>query len=91
MGKTIILINVLVVCVMRHVNLTITIPEELRERMKRIRINWSEVARRAFEEEVKRFERLEAVKIMDGLRTKVVGWSGVDEVRRWRDSRSTPR
>lgn len=71
--------------------MTIMIPEELRKRMKRIRINWSEVVRRAFEEEVKRFERLEAVKIMDGLRTKVVGWSGVDEVRGWRDSRSTPQ
>lgn len=69
-------------------NVTVTIPTDLRERMKKVRgINWSAVARRAFEEELKRIERVEAAKRIDELRTRVEGWSAAEEVRRWRDTR----
>ncbi len=73
---------------MKYVNVTVTIPTDLRERMKKVRgINWSAVARRAFEEELKRIERVEAAKRIDELRTRVEGWSAAEEVRRWRDTR----
>ncbi len=70
--------------------MTVTVPKELKEKMKRIKgVNWSEVARRAFEEEIKKLERVEAAKRIDELRTRAEGWSGVEEVRRWRDTRWT--
>ncbi len=73
---------------MRYVNITISVPEELREKMRRVKgINWSAVARRAFEEELRRIERYEAAKRIDELRTKVEGWSAAEEVRKWRDTR----
>ena len=73
---------------MKYVNVTVTIPTDLRERMKKVRgINWSAVARKAFEEELKRIERMEAAKRIDELRTRVKGWSAAEEVRRWRDTR----
>ncbi len=73
---------------MRHVNMTITIPEDLRRKIREIKnVNWSEVARRAFEEEIKKLERLSAVEEIDRLRSRSEGWSGADEVRKWRDLR----
>jgi len=67
--------------------MTITIPDDLR-RMRRVKnVSWSEVARRAFEEELRRLEREEAAREMDRLRGESRGWSGVEEIRRWRDSR----
>ena len=73
---------------MGYVNITISVPEELREKMRRVKgINWSAVARRAFEEELRRIERYEAAKRIDELRTKVEGWSATEEVRKWRDTR----
>ena len=73
---------------MKYVNMTVTVPRELREKMRKIKgVNWSEVARKAFEEEVKRVERMEAAKRTDALRTRVEGWSGEEEVRKWRDTR----
>ncbi len=73
---------------MKYVNMTVTVPRELREKMRKIKgVNWSEVARKAFEEEVKRLERMEAAKRIDALRTRVKGWSGEEEVRKWRDTR----
>jgi len=72
---------------MGHVNMTITIPEDLRRRIKKVKnVNWSEVARRAFEEELKKIERQIAAEEIDRLRTESRGWSGVEEIRRWRDS-----
>jgi len=73
---------------MKHVSMTITIPEGLRERIKNTKdINWSEVARKTFEEEIKKMERREAAKEMDILREESkIKWDGVEEVRRWRQS-----
>jgi len=73
---------------MKYVNVTITVPERLRRRMKELKnVNWSEVARRAFEEEIRRIERVKAAEEIDRLREgSKVKWSGVEEIRRWRDS-----
>lgn len=68
--------------------MTITIPEELRARIKNTKdINWSEVARKTFEAEIKNMERRKAAKEMDILREESkIKWDGVEEVRRWRKS-----
>jgi hypothetical protein len=73
---------------MKHVNMTITIPEDLREKIKDTKdINWSEVARKAFEEEIWRMEREKAAEEMDKLREESkIEWNGVEEIRRWRSS-----
>ncbi len=74
---------------MKYVNMTITIPKELKERMRKVEnVNWSEVARKAFEEELRRIERSKAVEEIDKLRRESkVKWNGAREVRKWRDSR----
>jgi len=71
---------------MKHVNMTITIPVELREKIKSTKdINWSEVARRAFEAEIERMEKIKAAEEMDELREgSKIKWDGVKEVRKWR-------
>jgi len=71
---------------MKHVNMTITIPVELREKIKSAKdINWSEVARRAFEAEIERKEKIKAAEEMDELREESkIKWDGVEEVRKWR-------
>lgn len=71
------------------VNVTITVPEELKEEMEKHRgINWSEVARRAFEERLKHEEMTKALAGIRKLRSEAPskGWSGEKEVRRWRDA-----
>ena len=74
---------------MKHVNMTITIPEKLRLKIREIKdVNWSEVARRAFEEEIKKRERKMAAIEIDRLRKESKAkWNGVEEIRKWRDSR----
>jgi hypothetical protein len=70
-------------------NVTITVPEELRREMKkRKRTNWSLVARKAFEEAIRQEEMTKAAEGIDTLRTssKTPGWSGVKEIRKWRDA-----
>jgi len=52
--------------------ITIRIPRELKEKMKKYReINWSEVVRRALEERIRIQERIEAMRRMDEIRRKV--------------------
>ena len=55
-------------------------------------VNWSEVARDAFEETVRRKRMLEAAENIKKLReeSKTPGWSGVREIRKWRDARRKP-
>ena len=68
--------------------MTVAVPEGLKKMMERVHgINWSEIARRAFEETIRGRRMLEASRTMDQLResTKVRGWSGVKEIRKWRD------
>ncbi len=69
-------------------NVTITIPEDLKREMKKLRrINWSEVARGAFEERLRQEEMAKASEGIDRLRasSKTSGWSGAREIRKWRD------
>jgi len=69
-------------------NITIRVPEELKRQMERFKdINWSEVARRAFEEITRREERKRAAESIKKLRMEsVADWNGVKEIRRWRDA-----
>lgn len=73
---------------MKHVNMTITIPAELRAKIKSTKqVNWSEVARKTFEEEIKKIDREKAAEEMDKLReASTIKWDGVEEVRKWRKS-----
>ena len=74
------------------------VDRELKERMDRLRhVNWSEVVRRAIYEVVVREEARLRSKDPERLRRALVrseklsrqveGWSGVEEVRRWRERR----
>jgi hypothetical protein len=70
-------------------NVTITVPEDLkREMRKRKRINWSWVARKAFEEAIRQEEMTMAAESIDKIRAtgKTPGWSGAKEIRKWRDA-----
>lgn len=69
-------------------NITIVLPKELKEKIKKFKnVNWSEVARKAFEEEIKRIEKVEAAKEIDRLREESKErWCGAEVIRRWRDS-----
>lgn len=76
------------------------IDRRLKERMERLRhINWSEVVRRAIEEVVEREEALQsrgkdparirraALRTEQLSRRSPTGWSSVEEIRRWRETR----
>lgn len=74
------------------------ISRELKERMDKLKhINWSEVVRRAIYEVVVREEARLRRKDAGGLKRAVLkseelsrrvrGWSGVEEIRRWREKR----
>jgi len=73
---------------MTNVTFTITLPKELKEKMKKVKnVNWSEVARKAFEEEIRKIERIKASEEIDKLRKESkVEWNGVEEIRKWRES-----
>jgi predicted alpha/beta-fold hydrolase len=69
-------------------NITISVPEDLKRCMQRLKhINWSEVARRAFEEMVSREEMRVAADTIKRLRMESqTQWDGAKEIRRWRDA-----
>lgn len=69
-------------------NITIRVPEELKGRMERFKnVNWSEVARRAFDEAARREEMLGAAESIKRLRMESsADWDGAREIRRWRDA-----
>ena len=71
-------------------NVTVAVPEELKKKMEHVPdVNWSEVARQAFEDTIRRKQMREASEAIDRLResSKTPGWSGAREIRKWRDSR----
>src|SRR5439155_5784384 len=75
-------------CWMEMPNVTVAVPEELKKKMEHVPdVNWSEVARQAFEETIRRKQMREAAKSTDRLResSKTPGWSGAAEIRKWRD------
>ncbi|MEM2936321.1 MAG: hypothetical protein QW231_03995 [Candidatus Bathyarchaeia archaeon] len=70
-------------------NVTVSVPEGLKREMKRLKhVNWSEVARKAFEERIRREEMRKAAEGMDRLRqsSQTPEWSGAKEIRKWRDA-----
>ncbi len=75
------------------------VSRELKRKMRELKhINWSEVVRKAIAEVIAReeayrrgkdFERMrKALAETDALSRRVEGWSGVEEIRRWREKRS---
>lgn len=69
-------------------NITVRVPEELKERMENCKsINWSEVARKAFEEAARKQEMQCAAESIKKLRIESKpGWNGTEEIRKWRDA-----
>ncbi len=54
---------------MEMANVTVAVPEELKKKMEHVPdVNWSEVARQAFEETIRRKQMLEASESIDRLR-----------------------
>jgi len=69
-------------------NITVRVPQELKGRMKRCRsVNWSEVARKAFEDAARKEEIQCAAEAIKNLRLgSKAEWDGAREIRRWRDA-----
>ena len=69
-------------------NITVRVPEELKGRMKRCKsVNWSEVARIAFEDAARKEEMQYATEVIKNLRSESKAeWDGAKEIRRWRDA-----
>ena len=69
--------------------ISVRIPDELREEMKRLNVNWVEYMRKAIEEKV-RAERLKgAAECVDRSRAKTAGgqFDSAAEIRKMRDER----
>lgn len=64
------------------------VPEELKGRMKRCKsVNWSEVARKAFEDAARKQEMQYAAEAIKALREEnKAEWNGAKEIRKWRDA-----
>ena len=69
-------------------NVTVRVPEELKGRMKRCKsVNWSEVARKAFEDAARKEEIQCAAEAIKNLRLESKAeWDGAKEIRKWRDA-----
>mgnify|MGYP001125013394 CR=1 FL=1 len=67
-------------------NVTVSVSEDLRRHMKRYKhVNWSEVARKAFESVIRQEEMRKAAEGIDELRLSAHSkWSGAKEIRKWR-------
>jgi hypothetical protein len=69
------------------------VSDELKRGMKKLKhINWSSVARRAFEDTIYREEKRGAAREIDRIRLsgKTGAWSGAKEIRKWRDAAKSP-
>ena len=69
-------------------DITISVPEKLKGRMERCKnINWSEVARKAFEDAARKEEMQCAAEQIKKLRAESQAeWDGSKEIRKWRDA-----
>ena len=69
-------------------NITVRVPEELKGRMKRCKsVNWSDVARKAFEDAARKEEIQCAAEAIKNLRSESkTEWDGAKEIRKWRDA-----
>jgi hypothetical protein len=72
----------------RAPRITVRVSEELKGRMKRCkRVNWSDVARKAFEDAARREEMQRAAEEIKMLRLESKAeWVGAKEIRKWRDA-----
>lgn len=75
--------------------LVVRLPSDLRDEMKKHRLNWSEEVRKAIVARLLQLKREEGYKEMDRIRASLKGrqFDGAGEVARWRRRRwsSTPR
>jgi hypothetical protein len=69
-------------------NVTVRVSEELKGRMKRCKsVNWSEVARTAFEDAARKEEIQCAAEAIKNLRLESKAeWNGATEIRKCRDA-----
>ena len=69
-------------------NITVRVPEELKGRMRRCKsVNWSDVARKAFEDAARKEEMQCAAEAIKNLRLESKAeWDGAKEIRKWRDA-----
>ena len=69
-------------------NVTVRVSEELKDRMKHCKsVNWSEVARKAFEDAARKEEIQCAAESIKSLRIESKAeWNGSREIRKWRDA-----
>ncbi|MGD6808125.1 MAG: hypothetical protein ACQCN3_00340 [Candidatus Bathyarchaeia archaeon] len=70
-------------------NITIRIPEDLKKRMEQCKaINWSEIARKAFEDATRKEEIQCAAESIKKMRNESeLEWNGAKEIRKWRDAK----
>ncbi len=70
-------------------SITVRISEELKRKMSRLGdVNWSEVIRRAIEEEIRKARMQEASRRIDALREKSnIAWDSTKVIREWREKR----
>jgi len=69
-------------------NVTVRVPEELKSRMERCKtVNWSEIARKAFEDAAHQEEMKCAAQKIKKMRAESEdNWNGAEEIRKWRDA-----
>jgi len=69
--------------------ITIRVSEDIKRKMREFKnVNWSEYLREAIVRKIREEEMKSACAVMDEIAAKTrEGWSGVDEIRKWRDSR----
>lgn len=71
------------------VSITVRVSEEVKQKMNQLRgVNWSEVIRRAIEEEIRKARMREASRRIDVLREKSkMKWDSTEVIRQWRERR----
>lgn len=71
------------------VSITVRVSEEVKQKMNQLRgVNWSEVIRRAIEEEIRKARMREASRRIDILREKSkMKWDSTKVIRQWRERR----
>jgi post-segregation antitoxin (ccd killing protein) len=67
--------------------ITIRIPSELKEKMKRYRVNWSAILRKAIEDTIRKYELREAAEMAKEVREKT-RYGVFDSVKAIKEDRS---
>ena len=68
---------------------SVRVPKELKDRMDRLQEDWADYLRRTIENRVKQRERMEASRVIDGIRakTKDGGYNAAKSIREDRDEK----